>query len=306
MRGEEFLDKFGLIDQKYIEEAQEKTRRKNIRTPILIAACFLLILTVAALPFFRNDKTPNVIQAENLVDTSELPDITYTLSPVYDGIPYSELDICDTDLDPSLSELMGGSAMLIDFCEDDLSLNTAVIEGKVVNVRTKFYNILTDYDKFGDGYGTRFFENSVIYDIEVEKIYNGKVTVGEVFTVETTVTVPRQTFFLKEGHSYVISIMEVGEDWGYWHGNVIEGSTERDSMYSVIYQCHHQPPIERTEDGYYLFCDRWTTLAESENAYRVTMDIPFDNDKSYFNDKMMIIDSVNFEKLFMQILEKNQ
>lgn len=46
-------------------------------------------------------------------------------------------------------------------------------------------------------------------------------------------------------------------------------------------------------------------LAASENAYRVTMDIPFDNDKSYFNDKMMIIDGVNFEKLFMQILEEN-
>ena len=303
MRGSEFIEKFGLIDEKYIEEAEEKTTRKNIRIPILIAACFMLVLLVAALPFFiKEAQQPDVPKVHTAVDTTERPEVTYTPSRVYDGIPYSELDISDTELDPALNDLVGGSAMLADFVEEDLVHATAVIEGRVVGVRTKLYNILTDHDKFGDGCGTRYFENSVVYDIEVEKVYMGKIDADEIFTVEVRVVAPRYTFHLKEGHSYVIPVRKVDEEWGFWQGNVVEGSTERDSMNSILYSYH--PQIERTEDGYYIFSDDWTTLASSEAALRVTMDVPYDKYKQSYNDKMMLIDSVNFEKCLEEILAK--
>lgn len=316
MRGEIFLEKFGLIDEKYIEEAEGRgalraseaviRSKKKYRSAVVIAACFLLALTVAVLPFLKNEEAPVPAITDETEDTADETgdtDIDYSEPVVYDGIPYSSLDLSDTGLEPSLSGLMGGSAMLAEFTEEDLVITTAVIEGRVVDVRPKHYDFITDYDKFGDGSRTRYLPNSVVYDIEVERVYKGDITVGEIFTVEVNVIAPRYSFYLKEDHSYVIPITVVNENWHNANGNIVEGSAERDSMYSILYQYH--PPVERTEDGYYLFSDDWTTLAASENAYRVTMDIPFDEHKARYNDKMMIIDGVSFEELFERILTEN-
>ena len=300
MRGDNFLEKFGLIDEKYIEEAEEKTKRKNIKTPILIAACFMLVLMLAALPLFKKEETPPTV--DPVPDETEEADISYAPPAIYDGIPYSELNISDIGPDAALDELVGGSAMLAGFFEEELLDITAVIEGRVTDVRTKRYEIITDYDKFGDGSRTHFFENSVVYDIEVEKVYKGEVSEGEIFTVEVRVIAPRYTFYLKEGHSYVIPVTTVGDDWGSWHGNIVEGSAERDSIYSILYPFH--PQIERTEDGYYFFSDDWTTLASADTAVKVTMDIPYDYYRSRFNDMMMLIDGESFEKILEDILTK--
>ena len=318
MRGETFLEKFGLIDEKYIEESEGRgalraseaviRNKKKYRSAVVIAACFLLVLTVVALPFLNREEAPIppvTDETEDIADGTGDTDVDYPEPDIYDGISYSSLELSDTGLEPSLSELMGGSAMLAGFTEEDLVITTAVIEGRVVDVRPKHYDFITDYDKFGDGSRTHYFENSVVYDVEVERVYKGDITVGEIFTVEVRVIAPRYAFYLKEDHSYVIPVTVVDENWYHANGNIVEGSVERDSMYSILYQYHHQPPIERTEDGYYLFSDDWTTLAASENAYRVTMDIPFDEYKARYNDKMMIIDGVSFEKLFERILIEN-
>ncbi len=305
MRGEEFLDKFGLIDQKFIEEAQEKKTRKNTKSPILIAACFVLVLVIAALPFFKKDKTPEVENIEHLVDTTELPEITYTPSPVYDGMPYSMLEISETGLDPELEDI--GGIMMADiapFYEESVSDAVAVIEGRVKDVRIKHYDFATDYDKFKEGGKTIHRWSTVIYEIEVKKIYKGELGIDTII-IEDTILFD-QMFYLKSGHRYVIPIAHAYEEvaHGLWQGNVIEGSEKRESIYHSIYP--YMPPIELTEDGYYLFPDTWPTLASSEAAVKVTMDIPFDADHAFFNDKMMLIDSVNFEKLFIQILEENK
>ncbi|MBQ4602012.1 MAG: hypothetical protein IJB24_04040 [Clostridia bacterium] len=300
MRGEDFLEKFGLIDEKFIEEAEEKKTKKNIRIPILIAACFVLVLLVAALPFFEKDDLPAV---EHMADDTDLPEITYTPSPVYEGIPYSELDISDTGLDPELEDANGiMMADIAPFYEEYILDAVAVVEGRVKDVRIKHYDFATDYDKFREGGKTIYRWDTVIYEIEVEKIYKGELGINTMI-IEDTILFD-QMFYLKEGHRYVIPVIQTTGDVGHgmWQGNVIEGSAKRESIYHSIHP--YIPPIELTEDGYYLFCDRWTTLASSENAYRVTMDVPFGAENSYFNDKMMLIDSVNFEKLLEEILNK--
>ncbi|MBQ4562167.1 MAG: hypothetical protein IJA55_07590 [Clostridia bacterium] len=300
MRGEDFLEKFGLIDEKFIEEAEEKKTKKNIRIPILIAACFVLVLLVAALPFFKKETPPPI---EPMVDDTELPDITYTPSPVYDGIPYSELDIPDTGLAPGLEDVKGiMMADIAPFYEEYLEDCVAVVEGRVKDVRIKHYDFATDYDKFRDGGKTIYRWDTVIYEIEVERIYKGELGI-ETMIIEDTILFD-QMFYMKEGHRYVISVIQTTGDVGHglWQGNVIEGSAKRESIYHSMYP--YCPPIEVTEDGYYLFHNRWTTLAASEAAVKVTMDIPFESEQAYFNDKMMLIDSVNFEKLFETILTK--
>ena len=301
MRGEKLLEKFGLIDEKYIEEAEEKRVRKNIRAPILIAACFLLVLAVAALPFFKKEETT----VHHLVDDDTLPTVTYIPSPVYDGIPYSELDIRDTGLNPELEEAESYVDMdIAPFEEKFISDTVAVIEGRVKDVRVNHYEFATDHDKFKDGGKTVYRWDTVIYEIEVEKIYKGELGTQTVI-IEDTLLFEDGTFYLKEDHRYVIPVVYSHEDvaYGLWHGNVTEGSAKRESLYHSMYP--YCPPVEVTEDYYYLFPDVWTTFAASENAYRVTMDIPFDGDKSYYNDRMMIIDGVSFEKLFERILTEN-
>ncbi len=298
MRGEIFLEKFGLIDQKYIEESEEK--KKNIRAPILIAACLVLVLLIAALPFFKQDEA--VVPPLDTEALTEEADINYTPYTVYDGMPYSDLNISGTGYEAGILDIPGGSADIAAFDENDIDDDMAVIEGTVKDVRLKRYDIITDFDKFGDGGGTHFIEYSVVYELEVEKVYKGDITKeGETFILEDRVIAPRNTFYLKEDHRYVIPVTETGEHWGYWHGNIVEGSTERDSMYYNPYRYH--PQIERTEDGYYLFSDDWETLASSEKAVRVTMDIPFDYGyQIYFNDRMMLIDGESFKELLEKIL----
>ncbi len=300
MRGEDFLEKFGLIDEKFIEEAEEKKTKKNIRIPIFIAACFVLVLLVAALPFFEKDDLPAV---EHMADDTDLPEITYTPSPVYEGIPYSELDISDTGLDPELEDANGiMMADIAPFYEEYILDAVAVVEGRVKDVRIKHYDFATDYDKFREGGKTIYRWDTVIYEIEVEKIYKGELGI-DTMIIEDTILFD-QMFYLKEGHRYVIPVVTADDNvaHGLWQGKVTEGSAKRESIYNSLYS--YCPPIECTKDSYYLFPNVWTTLASSDAAVRVTMDIPYDADHAYYNDKMMLIDSVNFEKLFETILTK--
>lgn len=303
MRGEKFLEKFGLIDEKFIEESEEKTKRKNIKIPILIAACFLLVLLVAAIPFFKRETPHDANKVHNAVDTTERPDITYTPSQVYDGIPYSSLDISDIGLDPELEDADGVvMADIAPFYEEYIADAEVVVEGKVKNVRLKQYEFTTDFDKFNTGSGTLHRWNTVIYEMEVEKIYKGELGT-ETLVIEDTILFDSM-FYLKEGHRYVLPLTQTTEDvaYGLWQGNVTEGSNKKESVYSSLYPYH--PQIEITEDGYYLFPDDWTTLTSSDTAVKVTMDEPFGCGTVYFYEKMMLIDSVNFEKIFEEILTK--
>ncbi len=303
MRGEKFLEKFGLIDEKFIEEAEEKKTKKNIRIPILIAACFVLVLLVAALPFFKKEPPSDPNEIYNAVDTTERPEITYTPSQVYDGIPYSALDISDTGLDPELKDAAGiMTADIAPFYEEYLVDCVAVVEGRVKDVRIKNYEYTTDYDKFKEGGSTRYLWDTVIYEIEVEKIYKGELGT-ETLIIEDTILFDSM-FYLKKDHRYVIPVIQTSEDvaYGLWQGNITEGSNKKESIYSSLYSYH--PQIERTEDGYYIFPDDWSTLASCGTALKVTMDVEFGCGTVYFKDKMMLIDSVNFEKLFEDILTK--
>lgn len=300
MRGKDFLENFELIDQKFIEEAEEKKTKKNIKIPILIAACFMIVLLVAALPFFRKETPP---QVGSMVDTTERPQITYTPSPVYDGIPYSELDISDTGFDPALGDVKGFVSLdPVPFQEKYVADCIAVVEGRIKDVRTKHYEFATDYDKFRDGGKTIYRWDTVIYEIEVEKIYKGELGT-ETLIIEEGVFLG-SIFCLKEDHRYVIPVIQTSDDvsGGLYQGNIIEGSNKKESSYCSLYS--GEAPIEITEDGYYLFSDIWTTLAACEESVTVTMDIPYDADYAYYNNKMMLIDSVNFEKLFEEILAK--
>ncbi|MBR6515062.1 MAG: hypothetical protein IKT46_09560 [Clostridia bacterium] len=303
MRGENFLEKFGLIDEKFIEESEEKTKRKNIKIPILIAACFVLILLVAALPFFKRETPHDANKVHNAVDTTERDDITYTPSQVYDGIPYSSLNISDTELAPELKGIYGAmTGDIAPFYEEYIADAAAVVEGRVTDVRIKNYEYTTDYDKFKEGGSTRYLWDTVVYEIEVEKIYKGELGI-ETLVIEDTILFDSM-FYLKEGHRYVLPLTQTTEDvaYGLWQGNITEGSNKKESIYSSLYPYH--PGIEITEDGYYLFPDDWTTLASSDIAVKVTMDEPFGCGTVYFYEKMMLIDSVNFEKLFEKILTK--
>lgn len=303
MRGERFLEKFSLIDEKFIEEAEEKPAKKSIKIPIIIAACFMLVLLAAALPFLKKETPPSNLKVHNAVDTTELPVITYTPSPVYDGIPYSELNISDTGYDSELDNVDGiVMADIAPFYEEYVADCVAVVKGRVKDVRLKQYEFTTDFDKFKTGNGTLHRWNTVIYEIEVEEIYKGKLDT-EVLTIEDTILFD-QMFYLKQGHRYVIPLVTADDNvaHGLWQGKITEGSAKRESVYHSSYP--YCPPIECTKDGYYLFPNVWTTLAYSDDAVRVTMDIPYDAVHAYYNDKMMLIDSVNFEKLFEEILTK--
>ncbi|MBR4881569.1 MAG: hypothetical protein IKU19_06515 [Clostridia bacterium] len=256
-----------------------------------------------AIPFFKKETPPDTDKIHNAVDTTEQADITYTPSQIYDGIPYSALEISDTELDPGLEGIYGAmTADIASFYEEYIADAVAVVEGRVKNVRIKNYEYTTDYDKFKEGGSTRYLWDTVVYEIEVEKIYKGELGT-EIFIVEDTILFDSM-FYLKEGHRYVVSVIQTTEDvaYGLWQGNITEGSNKKESIYSSLYPYH--PGIEITEDGYYLFPDDWTTLASSDEAVKVTMDEPFGCGTVYFKDKMMLIDSVNFEKLFEDILTK--
>ena len=178
MRGDKLLEKIALTDPKYIEEAEEKRIRKKIKTPVFIAACFLLILTVAALPLFKSNETQKPPTAASTTDdlTAKTPDshstdTTYTPKEpeLYEGIPYSALDISDTGLDPALDDIGCYSIGDVAAFKEEYVIDCEIIvECTVKDVRVKHYEFVTDYDKFQSGGTTRYKSDSVIYEIEIE------------------------------------------------------------------------------------------------------------------------------------------
>lgn len=99
--------------------------------------------------------------------------------------------------------------------------------------------------------------------MKIDRVWCGDFTVGERILIEDEVYSYKSSYFMLEGHSYVIPLRCVGDTVDLRHykpEELIEGNVTRDGIYSTGYIYH--PQIERTVDGLYLVPDDWSILRD--------------------------------------------
>lgn len=144
MKKETLSEALGMLDEKYVAEAEKPSvkKHKTLRIALSVAACFVLVAAVAV---------PTALSRQ---DTIELSGLSQNVKVKY--------------ADPSV--VTKTSYSLIDFkSEDELFtyFNTAVFKGTVREIR----NIQIDFN------GMK--EYRAIAEIEVEAVYRGDCKTGE-------------------------------------------------------------------------------------------------------------------------------
>lgn len=315
MKKKDFLDKMELIDLKYIEESETAARRSKRSAP-LIAAVLLLCTLIIAIPLATNKKQPSdappaentetvgaaLIQAPETKENDDIPTEPY---PYSSEVSFSEIKLPpDDDFTPSESTTQGSATGDIAPFYEEFTADCDFIEGKVVNIYEKHYEYTVISHKFKEGDRAVCNTDSVIYEFEISRVWRGDFNAGETILIEDMQLFCDTQFYMQKGHSYLIPIRNAGERIAILslNADTAEGETERQTPYTTEYPYH--PQIEITLDGYYLFPDEWTTLAEpSEELIKVT-DAEFDQGTLWYKDKMVLLDPDTFEIRIKKLLSQ--
>lgn len=309
MKGNEFLDKMDLINDEYIEVADnEQAIRHSVKwQPVAVAAC-MMIAVGALITFnhFSNDTNSSgeLKQAQNDVtittidhaSTNEESNEIEDLSP----IKYSKINLCqggDADYGDVSSgyelSVMGFKESLLENCKD----KGMIVEGTVTNIYTKEYKFDVYNDKFEKDGILHNIENTVVYEVKIAKLWYGEYK-EDIILIEDYNYFLDPVWELKVGRKYVFPIAYEGDkiyeaNWDDFK----EGDCERDSVYCSVYPYHE--PIEVTLDGDYLVSSNWPTLIE-ENAREIIMDV-----EGYESiHDMYMISGKSFQKNMNKLIKK--
>lgn len=298
------------IDQDIIEEAQSSTAKKRpaFAKILAVAASFCVMATGAFLMFSQNRLPINppqseVVQPQATQEAQSTPNaIDGTSAPLdYSEIKYSSLALPAAEVDPSIAALDGTAAMIdvLPFDEAFLSECCGILEGTITAIYPKHYTFDYYDDKFGEMELFHSFSDSIVYELEIEKVWYGTA-----FAEGTTVLIEDQSFFpdsyfsLMAGRSYVLPIYEYGDTVRtFATGEIASGDLSRDSVFSTEYPFH--PQITRTEDGNYLVTTDWPSLT-AEPCRVVNM-----GEESYdglYKDQLRLLYAEDFAERMMTLI----
>lgn len=316
------------VNSRFIEEAQTKSNKKKTVWVkwCAISACLCVALVGA---FAIPKSNPSVSKNAGRTDVgnesafhdgepnsgvpgldSQTPDNTeiseqistakdeIDTSPVY----YSNLMLSNSVLNEEVLACSESAVLdIISFDESALALDNCcmIIEGTVTDVYVKHYTFDTYSDKFEENGILHNMENTVVYEVAVDKTWYGEDISGGTILIEDTSYFTEPILAVKEGGRYVLPIYEYGDSIRTPIHEYAGGDIARETVYSTIYPYH--PQIEVTNDGSYVVSQDWTTLV-ANNAKEVIMDTLDDDD--FWKDKMYLVDGKTFEKQ-MAILLSN-
>lgn len=274
----------GLIEKTKTAAMNQNSRKGHI--PTLIAAC--LILTICISVFIaktENDDFKSTVPASET--TTEEGELFYSQL-----ISHRDLSTISTNGNSTLD--------IAAFNENFLKECTAVIEGEIISVKEKEYTILYEFDKFSDGGILTEKTTTLIFEIKVEKNWCGNINEGEHITVENETFLCGEISVPAVGGKYVLPLCDSGEDIRIDTSGqkYLSGDTKRESRYSILYPFH--PQIEKTDKGY-LFTSDWKSLI-TKDTKTVTVDIPMNEEFSYYADKIRLNSTDVFERQFKQLL----
>ena len=194
--------------------------------------------------------------------------------------------------------------MMIDilpFDEAFLSKCCGILEGTIARIYPKHYTFDYYYDKFGEMELFHSFSDSIVYELEIEKVWYGtSFAEGTTVLIEDQFFFPDSYFSLMEGRSYVLPIYEYGDTVRtFATGEIASGDLSRTSVYSTEYPFH--PQITRTEDGCYLVTTDWPSL--TSGPCRI---VKIENDDSYegfFKDKLRLVYGEDFSERLISLIQ---
>lgn len=228
-------------------------------------------------------------------------------------IKYSDLKLADCAVDGDVANQFAGSGMegdILAFDEEMLADCSGIVEGRIVELYSKEYVYKAVSDKFAkeEVYVERV--QTVIYKIQVERVwyqgafYQGEDLASQTILVEDQQFFPEEVFALKKGRRYVIPFYEAGSEiWGSFGGGsrYLEGDVTRDSVYSTFYI--HHPQIEVTEDGCYIVPDDWETLCAGE-AREIVMDVGvYSAEGEFYENRMRLVSGAVFEEQMLKLAD---
>lgn len=296
------------IDDDIIEEAQGITKKPTTVRFLVLAASFCIIIAGAIMLFSQNElpiypgqnadlQTPSVQENPPASTT-----VDYTPSvPDYSAINYSSLALPAAQADPAIMEQFSNySADILPFDEAFLSDCCGILEGTIKRIYPKHYTYDFYDDKFGETELYHSFSDSIVYELEIEKVWYGTA-----FTERSTILVEDQFYFpdmyfsLMEGRTYVLPIYEYGDSANTLPGKeVTSGDLTRDSVYSTVYPFH--PQITKTEDGCYLVTTDWPSLT-TEPCRTINME-EVDSYESFFKDKLRLVYEEDFAERILSVI----
>ncbi len=275
-------------DRKLIEKtmaAAAKQRTVKPHVPALIAACMILVIVISIFISKTENDDFKVTIPVNETTTEE------------GGLFYSEL-VSHRDL--SAFNTNGyHTADIASFNESHLKDCTAIIEGEILSIREKEYTILYEFYKFGTDTLTEK-TNTLIYEIKVDNVWYGDIDENTIITVQDELLYLNEMFVPGVGGRYVLPLCDSGEDIRIDTSGqkYLSGDTKRESRYSILYPFH--PQIEKTDKGY-LFTSDWKSLI-TKDTKTVTVDIPMNEEFSYYVDKMRLNSAEVFERQFRELM----
>ena len=226
----------------------------------------------------------------------------------YSPIAYIDLALPEAKETPGMEDQTfgGASVDIVAFDESFLSDCCGILEGTILQIYPKEYDVDFYDDKFGPVELYHGKAYSVVYKMVIENVWYGEgFAVGDTIFVEDEYYQLDPLASLAEGRTYVIPIYEAGDQIGEATHSVHElapGDFTRDSIYSTIYPYH--PQITKTEDGCYLLTNDWQTLA-AEPCRAVITDADDFDAGSYYEDKFCLVYGDDFwERLSLLIQEQ--
>lgn len=296
------------IDDDIIEEAQGITKKPTIVRFLALAASFCIIIAGAIMLFSQNKfpvyPSQNAdLQTPNVLENPPAPTTVDNTSSVldYSAINYNSLALPAAQADPAMMEQFSNySVDVLPFDEAFLSDCCGILEGTIKRIYSKHYTYDFYDDKFGETELYHSFSDSIVYELEIEKVWYGTA-----FTERSTILVEDQFFFpdmyfsLMEGRTYVLPIYEYGNTVNTLpNKEVASGDLTRDSVYSTVYPFH--PQITKTEDGCYLVTTDWPTLTTAP-CRAINME-EIDSYESFFKDKLRLVYEEDFAERILSVI----
>ena len=312
------------IDDTIIEEAEYQEtpgKSRKVFYAALIAAAAACVILAGILLFsgvIRRDGSKDItagggITAGDAMTGGDIQTGGVADAAVRDYSPIAYKDLALPEANETL-EFAGlpdtSAAMCIAaFDESFLSDCCGILEGKILQIYPKEYDVNFYDDKFGEVqlfYGKSF---SIVYELEIENVWYGEdFAAGETLLIEDEYYQLNPLASLMEGRTYVIPIYECGEEISeaaYSAHELAPGDFTRDSIYSTIYPYH--PQITRTEDGNYLLTSDWQTLAAEPCREVIINGADFDTGEEYsdYQDGFRLVYGDDFaERLSLLIQEQ--
>ena len=225
----------------------------------------------------------------------------------YSPIAYKDLALPEAKETTGRKDLtFGGAAVdIAAFDESLLSDCCGILEGTILQIYPKEYDVDFYDDKFGEVQLFHGKAYSVVYEMVIENVWYGEdFAVGDTILVEDEYYQMDPLAPLTEYRTYVIPIYEAGDQIGEAAHSVHElapGDFTRDSIYSTIYPYH--PQITKTEDGNYLLTSDWQTLA-AEPCRAVITDADDFDAGSYYEDKFCLVYGDDFWKRLSLLIQE--